>query len=56
MPVHPQLSKPINEAIRNADRGRYLIRSDAQNKYGERSQSIGKRFGRLKTSLGSTAG
>lgn len=52
MPVHPQLSKPINEAIRNADRGRYLIRSDAQNKYGERSQPIGKRFGRLKTSLG----
>jgi integrase len=52
VPVHPQLSKLIDEAIKNSDRGRYLVRSDAQNKYGERSQPIGKRFGRLKTSLG----
>ena len=30
----------------------YLIASAAKNKYGERSQPIGKRFGRLKTELG----
>ena len=52
VPVHPHLTKLIDAAMKRAGRGGYLIQSDAQNKYGERSQPIGKRFGRLKTALG----
>jgi integrase len=52
VPVHPKLGKLIDDAITHADRDGYLIRSDARNKYDERSQPIGKRFGRLKTALG----
>jgi len=52
VPVHPKLGKLIDDAIKQADRDGYLIRSDAQNKYAERSQPIGKRFGRLKSALG----
>jgi integrase len=52
VPVHPKLSKLIDDAIKHADRSGHLIRSDAKNKYAERSQPLGKRFGRLKTALG----
>ena len=52
VPMHPKLAKLIDHAIKHADRSGYLIHSDARNKYGERSQPIGKRFGRLKTDLG----
>ena len=52
VPVHPELTRLIDVAVNHADRGGYVIHSDAQNKYGERSQPIGKRFGRLKTTLG----
>ena len=56
VPVHPQLSKLIDEAIINADRGRYLVHSDAQNKHGERSQPIGKRLAGRKQASALTAG
>jgi site-specific recombinase XerD len=52
VPIHPKLSKLIDEAIKGADGQGYLIHSDARNKYNERSQPIGKRFGRLKTRAG----
>ena len=51
VPIHPALVNLIDEAICNAGSDGYLIHSNAKNKYGERSQPIGKRFGRLKTQL-----
>jgi integrase len=52
VPVHPQLAGLIDSLIQNADGDGYLIHSTARNKYGERSQPLSKRFGRLKTELG----
>jgi integrase len=52
VPVHPRISALIDQLIKHADPDGYLIHSDARNKYGERSQPIGKRFGRLKSDLG----
>ena len=52
VPVHPKISSLIDRLIKNAGKDGFLIESDAKNKYGERSQPIGKRFGRLKTELG----
>jgi hypothetical protein len=50
--VHPEISSLIDQLIINVGNDGYLIFSNAKNKYGERSQPIGKRFGRLKTDLG----
>lgn len=53
--LHPGASENgrlIDQLIRDADADGYLIHSTAKNKYGERSQPIGKRFGRLKSELG----
>lgn len=52
VPIHPEINSLIDAMIANADPNGYLIHSDAKNKYGERSQPIGKRFGKLKTALG----
>jgi integrase len=52
VPVHPKISSVLDELIEHAGDDRYLIHSDAKNKYGERSQPLGKRFGRMKTKLG----
>ncbi len=52
VPVHTEISGLIDQLIKGADEDGYLIVSNAKNKYGERSQPIGKRFGRLKTELG----
>jgi site-specific recombinase XerD len=52
VPVHPKIARLVNRLIKGADADGYLIHSKARNKYGERSQPIGKRFGRLKTALG----
>jgi integrase len=52
VPIHPKISRLLDKLIRDADKEGYLIRSTAKNKYGERGQPIGKRFGRLKTDLG----
>jgi integrase len=52
IPIHPAIGKLLDEAVRNAGSDGYLIRSAAENKYHERSQPIGKRFGRLKSELG----
>jgi integrase len=52
VPVHPKISGLIDRLIKAAGEDGYLIYSAAKNKYGERSQPLGKRFGRLKTDLG----
>jgi integrase len=52
VPVHPKISAVLDRLIKGAGGDGYLIHSTARNKYGERSQPIGKRFGRLKTNLG----
>lgn len=52
VPIHPQVSALIKRLIKSADSEGFLIHSAAKNKYRERSQPIGKRFGRLKTGLG----
>ncbi len=52
VPVHPRLDGLIDDLVRAADQDGYLIHSTAKNKYGERSQPLGKRFGRLKADLG----
>jgi integrase len=52
VPVHKGISALVDRLIKSADSDGYLIHSAAANKYGERSQPIGKRFGRLKTDLG----
>jgi integrase len=52
VPVHPKISHLLGNLIKGAEDDGYLIKSTAHNKYGERSQPIGKRFGRLKTDLG----
>ncbi len=49
--VHPKIAGLLDRLIANADADGYLIRSNARNKYGERSQPISKRFGRLKSDL-----
>jgi integrase len=52
VPVHPAISRLLDKLITDAGDDGYLIYSAAKNKYGERSQSLGKRLGRLKADLG----
>jgi site-specific recombinase XerD len=52
VPVHPKISRLTDRLVQDAGPDGYLIHSTAKNKYGERSQPIGKRFGRLKSDLG----
>jgi hypothetical protein len=52
VPIHSEISGLIDQLSQDAERDGYLIASNAKNKYGERSQPIGKRLGRLKTDPG----
>lgn len=53
IPIHSDLKPLIDELANNADKNDgYLIKGSTGNKYGNRSNSIGKTFGRLKTELG----
>lgn len=53
IPIHSDLKPLIEELANNADKNDgYLIKGSTGNKYGNRSNSIGKTFGRLKTELG----
>lgn len=52
IPIHPDLKSLIDQLVKNADSEGYLIHSPGGNKYGIRSDSIGKTFGRLKTEMG----
>jgi len=52
IPIHPSLKSLIDQLVKNADDGDYLIYSPGGNKYGIRSDSISKAFGRIKRELG----
>lgn len=54
VPIHSKLKPLIKEMCGNIDEDGYLIKSTAKNQHGSRSDPLGKRFGRLKTSLGYT--
>jgi hypothetical protein len=51
VPIHSKLKIRIKQLIKNSEDG-YLISGLTMNKYQDRSNAIGKRFGRLKTGLG----
>jgi len=51
IPVHPALL-PIVERLYSETKDGYLLPSSGGNKYGIRSDSLSKSFGRLKTSMG----
>jgi hypothetical protein len=50
IPIHNEIKQVIARLIDTAT-GQYLISGLSFNKYGDRSNAIGKRFGRLKTRL-----
>ncbi|WP_081135687.1 tyrosine-type recombinase/integrase [Halomonas sp. BC2] len=52
IPIHPSLKSLIDQLVKNADDGGYLIHSSGGNQYGIRSDSISKAFGRIKRDLG----
>lgn len=51
VPIHSKL-KPIISGLCKKSVDGYVLSGLTQNKYGDRSNSVGKRFGRLKTELG----
>ena len=51
VPIHPHISQTVARLIDTSADG-YLLSGLTFNKYGNRSNSIGKRFGRLKKRLG----
>ena len=51
VPIHTRINKIINDMI-DVSRNAYLFSNLTENKYGDRSNAIGKRFGRLKKELG----
>jgi integrase len=55
IPLHPVLFDMVDRLCREA-KSEYLIPGDASNQYNNRGDVLGKRFGRLKKSLGFTAG
>jgi len=52
IPIHPSLSPLVEQLVKNADSDGYLIHTSGGNKYGIRSDSISKAFGRIKKELG----
>lgn len=52
VPIHSKLKPTIDRLIRDAGEDGYLLPGLSKNKYGDRSDAIGKRFGRLKTKMG----
>jgi integrase len=51
VPIHPKL-KVVVQRLRKASADGFLLAGLKPNKYGDRSNAIGKRFGKLKTKLG----
>ncbi|MBT3141369.1 tyrosine-type recombinase/integrase [Ruegeria litorea] len=51
VPIHSRLL-PVVERLRHESTDGYLLSGLTQNKYGDRSNAIGKRFGRLRDNLG----
>lgn len=52
VPIHSKLKSLIKAMCANPDKEGYLIKSTARNQHNSRSDPLGKRFGRLKTSMG----
>jgi integrase len=53
VPIHPKIKTKVKQMI-DASTDGYLFTGLTENKYGDKSNAIGKRFGRLKTKLGYT--
>lgn len=51
VPIHPRLAPVMRHLCANTEDG-YVLSGLTFNKYGDRSNAIGKRFGRLKDALG----
>lgn len=51
VPIHPKLRDTVKRLLKESKDG-FLLSDLSPNKYGDRSDAIGKRFGRLKTDLG----
>jgi integrase len=51
VPIHPDIQQTVAR-LKQTSNGKYLLSGLTFNKYGNRSNAIGKRFGRLKTELG----
>lgn len=51
VPIHPSLKATVKRLATDTKDG-YLIPSSSRNKYGKRSDTLSKAFGRLKTALG----
>ena len=51
VPVHSQLEEALDRLCESSDDG-YVLSGLPENKYGSRSNAIGKRFGNLRTRLG----
>lgn len=50
VPIHPELTSLVDHLVQVSTDG-FLIHGQSPSKYGDRSNAIGKRFGRLKTRL-----
>jgi integrase len=51
VPIHTKL-RPLVKRLKDASEDGYLLSGLTFNKYGDRSNAVGKRFGRLKASMG----
>ncbi|MBF5056354.1 phage integrase family protein [Alcanivorax sp. 521-1] len=51
VPIHKDLKSVVKRLIKDSE-DQYLISVSGKNKYGNRSDSLGKQFGRLKKSIG----
>jgi integrase len=51
VPIHSRIKAAVTR-LKKASKGGYLLSGLTENKYGDRSNAVGKRFGRLKASLG----
>jgi len=51
VPIHSKL-KPLIQSLVESSQDGYVLSGLGRNKFGQRSNAIGKRFGRLKTDLG----
>ncbi len=51
VPIHSKLKAAMKRLVKDSKDG-YVLSGLTLNKYGDRSNAIGKRFGRLKTSMG----
>lgn len=51
VPIHPKLAPVMRRLVKDSKDG-YVLSGLPANKYGDRSNAVGKRFGRLKSELG----